>query len=77
MMQKWEYKAVSVLGECGSIGGCESLSVDAPLNELGADGWELVSVIQHGMVAHKKIRNDLVLKRPKQAIQSQGSPKGK
>jgi len=38
-MQKWEYKEVSALVR---------IKIDA-LNALGAEGWELVAVVNDGM----------------------------
>ena len=42
-IMRWEYKTVT-LGTGGFMGGkFESKTLDAMLNELGRDGWEMVS----------------------------------
>ena len=67
-MQKWEYMTLSLLPDERQV----PQWTDAPeynrsaserLNELGGEGWELVSVAQH-MESGEKHRTVYWLKRP-------------
>lgn len=59
MSEKWEYKTVN---PSEKYAGMEILSKDpeGELNELGGDGWELVSTIEESIGKTKF----LVFKRP-------------
>ena len=46
-MPRWEYKLISandVLGEGGGFRGKTRETVEAYLNSLGAEGWEVINV---------------------------------
>lgn len=62
-MQQWEYKSITL-----STGAVRATSVDKEyekeLNEYGADGWELVSVVVFGAGAGARMR--AIFKRSKQ-----------
>jgi hypothetical protein len=44
-MAKWEYKTVKVEGTVKSLFKGSGVDLDKPFNDLGQQGWELVSVI--------------------------------
>jgi hypothetical protein len=51
-MQKWEYKTIKVEAK-GMLGGVVDTSAfDVLLNQLGLQGWNLVSVFDTNMVVH-------------------------
>jgi hypothetical protein len=54
---KWEYKTVN-------IGPSASLASETVLNELGADGWELIMFQPHGERAYPG-EGTYYLKRPR------------
>lgn len=66
---KWEYKIIEVGKSKGFLFQTKDLSVD-PLNELGKEGWELVSSFSvSGSAAgfgtkHQPDQVFLILKRP-------------
>jgi len=66
-MQKWEYMTLSLLPDDKQIPQWtdapeDSRSASERLNELGEEGWELVSVAQH--IEGDKRRTVYWLKRP-------------
>ncbi|KQV49826.1 hypothetical protein ASC95_29705 [Pelomonas sp. Root1217] len=51
-MQKWEYKTVKVDAK-GMLGGVVDVQeFDGLLNQLGQQGWNLVSVFDTNMMIH-------------------------
>lgn len=48
MSTRWQYKIVEV--KAGFL-GLKPASIEATLTPLGQQGWELVSVVQHGLAA--------------------------
>lgn len=44
----WEYMAAYVLGGLWNKGGNQDVDSWRPLNDLGAEGWELVTVTSQG-----------------------------
>jgi len=49
-MAKWEYKTIKVDVKGTFIGGVLDVATfDAKLNELGRDGWELISAFDTNM----------------------------
>lgn len=44
-MTKWEYKTIKIDASAKSLFGNKGLNMDQQLNELGADGWELVNLV--------------------------------
>lgn len=46
MSKRWQYKVVEVKA---SFTGIKSAQVEEKLAQLGTQGWELVSVVQHGL----------------------------
>ncbi len=65
-IQKWEYKTVKFDAK-GLLGGVADVqALDAALNELGMQGWELVSVFDTNMMIHGTTREVVAtLKRPR------------
>jgi len=66
-MQKWEYMSLSLLPDEKNGPQCidapeDNRSASERLNELGDEGWELVSVAQH--IEGEKRRTVYWLKRP-------------
>lgn len=62
-MQKWEYKTIDITQ-------MEDLSKIDPnpteqLNDLGEEGWELISTIEGGIRKETTPTTTLILKRPK------------
>jgi len=65
-MQQWEYRTVKVEAKGWFAGGVlDQSKLEAALNDLGRDGWELVSTFDTNML-HGQTREIVsVLKRPK------------
>ena len=67
-MAKWEYRTVD-WGEIRKIGSRITgedfidANVDAGLNSLGQEGWELVNVYVDGYAVHRSNKGDCFLKR--------------
>jgi hypothetical protein len=65
-MMKWEYKTVD-WGEIRKIGARVTgedfidANVDAGLNSLGQDGWELVGVYVDGYAVHRTNKGEELL----------------
>ena len=49
-MDKWEYKVVDYVGE-------NEKKIEKWLNELGADGWEVVTMNKYPMIILKRKAN--------------------
>jgi hypothetical protein len=64
---QWEYKTVKIDPTVKSIFGTKGLDPDKVFNELGAEGWELVSTFNL-TVAAGKVGIQAIFKRPKEAI---------
>jgi len=63
-MQKWEYRTVKVEAN-GFMGGVvDTSSFDIMLNQLGGQGWELVSVFDTNMHHGASREVVAVFKRP-------------
>ncbi len=64
---RWEYKTVK-LATTGFMGGkLDELKLDALMNQLGAEGWELVSAFDTNSVCYGATRDVVaVFKRPRQ-----------
>ncbi len=65
-MQKWEYKTIKTEAK-GLLGGVVDISgFDVLLNQLGSQGWDLVSVFDTNMAVNGASREIVaVLKREK------------
>lgn len=56
-MQKWEYKTIKTEAKGFFLGGVvDTKDFEAQLNQLGSQGWELVSVFDTNMAAHGATR---------------------
>ncbi len=68
---KWEYTTLKILAkDCFPTGTLDQTLFDSRLNQLGKDGWELVSIFDTTII--KDVTDEIiaVLKRPRK-IQSQ------
>jgi hypothetical protein len=64
---KWEYMTVLFKATGFWLGGkLDGEAFNSKLNELGADGWELVSVFDTNMLQRETRDVIAVLKRPRQ-----------
>ena len=64
-MQRWEYKTVK-LDTRGILGGIlDTAQFDASLNELGAEGWELVAAFDTSQMHGASREAVAVFKRPR------------
>ena len=65
-IQKWEYTTLSVATNDGfSAGKLDQTLFDSRLNQLGREGWEVVSVFDTGSVKAVSADIFVVLKRPR------------
>ena len=64
-MQKWEYKTIKVETK-GVMGGIlETSAFDGVLNQMGNDGWELVSAFDTNQAYGASREAIAVFKRPR------------
>ncbi|MGM0879262.1 MAG: DUF4177 domain-containing protein [Bacillota bacterium] len=63
---KWEYKSIKIEGTGKSLFGGKGLDLDDKFNELGIDGWELVSVMGLAAGGSAQTGVQAIFKRPKQ-----------
>ena len=65
-MAQWEYKTIKVEAKGFFLGGVLDVSAfDGKLNELGRDGWELVSSFDTNMYQGSSREVVAVFKRPR------------
>ncbi|MBE0545437.1 MAG: DUF4177 domain-containing protein [Verrucomicrobia bacterium] len=64
-MQKWEYKTIKVDTK-GMLGGIlDTTAFDAVLNQVGADGWELIAAFDTNQNYGASREALAILKRPR------------
>ncbi len=68
-MERWEYKTIKMEAK-GLLGGVVDVArFDAMLNELGAQGWNMVSAFDTNMAAQGATRDIVaVFKRPVSSV---------
>jgi hypothetical protein len=54
MTMQWEYKTISYKKSTFLSGSIEVAELEAMLNELGRDRWELVSTAPNAYLGHQK-----------------------
>lgn len=66
-MQQWEYKTLKILTH-GLLGGqIREEDLEIELNELGEEGWEVVSCVNTNQSGGTSLSVVVVMKRPKEA----------
>lgn len=66
-MQQWEYKTLKILTH-GLFGGqISEEDLEIQLNELGEEGWEVVSCVNTNQSGGTSLSVVVVMKRPKEA----------
>jgi hypothetical protein len=66
----WNYKTVKISAEGWFLGGkLDTVEFDKLLNELGAEGWELVSILTTAQLYGASRDIAAVFKRPSEADQ--------
>jgi hypothetical protein len=66
LMTRWEYKVLKLKTESGFFSGTDfnSEALESELNQLGAEGWELVAVFSIEKVKGGSKYVNVTLKRP-------------
>lgn len=66
--QNWEYTTLKVVAKDGFLAGTlDQTLFDSRLNQLGKDGWELVSVFDTSVIKDATGEIVAVLKRPRRS----------
>ncbi|MDH5834892.1 DUF4177 domain-containing protein [Luteimonas kalidii] len=55
MSKRWQYKVVELKG---SFLGLQAPAIEEKLAQLGAQGWELVSAVPHGMAVRLYLKKE-------------------
>ncbi len=61
---QWEYRTIKLKGKGFWGGGLDETQLDDAMNELGREGWELVSVLGTNEVYGKTRHIVAIFKRP-------------